>query len=239
MNKVIIIIPTYNEDQNISILLRKLDKLRIKKKIIIVDDSNNDLTKKSIKSSKIKNIYIKRVNKKGRGSAVIHGIKKMINKTKNNDLIVEMDADLSHNPNELINNIKYFKEKNLDLLISSRYLNKSKILNWDHNRKILSKMSNFLAHIVLQVPVSDYTNGYIQYSRRAAQLISKKCGKIGDGFIILSEILLCIYKMNYNIDEVPTIFVNRVRGSSNVNLILIFKSLLGLIRLFLYKNRYN
>ena len=63
MNKVIIIIPTYNEDQNISILLRKLDKLRIKK-IIIVDDSNNDLTKKSIKSSKIKNIYIKRVNKK-------------------------------------------------------------------------------------------------------------------------------------------------------------------------------
>ena len=77
MNKVIIIIPTYNEDQNISILLRKLDKLRIKKKIIIVDDSNNDLTKKSIKSSKIKNIYIKRVNKKGRGSAVIHGIKKM------------------------------------------------------------------------------------------------------------------------------------------------------------------
>ena len=239
MNKIIIIIPTYNEDQNISILLRKLDKLRIKKKIIIVDDSNNNLTKKSIKSSKIKNTYIKRVNKKGRGSAVIHGIKKIIDKTKNNDLIVEMDADLSHNPNELINNIKYFKEKGLDLLISSRYLKKSKILNWNFSRKILSKMSNFLAHLFLQVPVSDYTNGYRIYSRRAAQLISKKCGKIGDGFIILSEILLCVYKASYKIGEVPTLFVNRVRGSSNVNLKLIFQSLLGLLKLFIYKNRYN
>ena len=92
-------------------------------------------------------------------------------------------------------------------------------------------MSNFLAHIVLKFQLV-IIQMVIEYIQDEQLNLYQKCGKIGD-FIILSEILLCIYKMNYKIDEVPTIFVNRVRGSSNVNLILIFQSLLGLIRLFL------
>jgi dolichol-phosphate mannosyltransferase len=96
-----------------------------------------------------------------------------------------MDADFSHNPNELIKNINLFK-KNADLLISSRYLKNSRIINWPISRKILSFLSNYLSRIFLQIPISDYTNCFRIYSKRAALKIIKNCGKIGEGFIILS-----------------------------------------------------
>jgi len=123
----------------------------------------------------------------------------------------------------------------LDLLISSRYLEKSKIINWSIQRLIFSKLSNILASLLLNVGVTDYTNGFRIYSRRSVELIVRKCGKIGDGFIVLSEILLTIKLKKYKISELPTIFVNRKRGESSVNLKLIFQSLFGIIKLYLIK----
>ena len=105
---------------------------------------------------------------------------------------------------------------NYDLIIASRYLKKSKILNWPFSRTILSKLSNLLAKILLNIDVSDYTNGYRFYSKRSAKLITNKCGKIGDGFIILSEILLIISKKKYKIGETHSTFINRKRGESSV-----------------------
>ena len=98
-----------------------------------------------------------------------------------------MDADFSHKPDELKNNIKKIKKMNLDLLIASRYLKKSKIYNWSIQRRIFSFLANFLAKLLLNVGVSDYTNEYSIYSRRALKVIISKCGKIEDGFIVLSE----------------------------------------------------
>ena len=238
MKKIAIIIPTYNEHENILILLNKLSKLKYIKTIIIIDDSNNDLTKQKIKKSKIKVKYYKRSKKLGRGSAVLFGIKKIIKKLLDNDLIVEMDADLSHNPNELSRNIKFFIKNKTDLLISSRYLKGSKIINWGLKRKLLSRMSNILAKFFLNVPVSDYTNGFRIYNKKSAKLILKKCGRIGEGFIILSEILICIHTSGLKINEIKTIFVNRVRGESSVNFKLILNSLTGLIKLYLIKKNY-
>ena len=123
----------------------------------------------------------------------------------------------------------------MDLLISSRYLKKSKIINWSIQRLIFSKLSNILARLLLNVGVTDYTNGFRIYSRRSVDLIVQKCGKIGDGFIVLSEILLLIKLKKYKIRELPTIFVNRKRGESSVNLKLIFQSLIGIIKLYLIK----
>ena len=143
-----------------------------------------------------------------------------------------MDADFSHNPNELKRNIKYFYKNSLDMLISSRYLKESKIKNWPISRQIFSKMSNFLTRLILPVPVSDYTNGYRLYSKRSIKLILNECGKIGDGFIVLSEILLKIYSKNYKIDEIKTIFINRKRGESSVSFSLIVNSLFGLFKLY-------
>ena len=238
MKKIAIIIPAYNEHDNILILLNKLNKLKYIKTIIIIDDSSNDLTKHKIKKSKIKVKYYKRVKKLGRGSAVLFGIKKIIKKLSENDLIVEMDADLSHNPNELSRNIKFFVKNKSDLLISSRYLKGSKIINWGLNRKILSRVSNILAKFFLNVPVNDYTNGFRIYNKKSAKLILKKCGRIGEGFIILSEILICIHNSGLKINEIKTVFVNRVRGESSVNFKLILNSFVGLIKLYLIKKNY-
>ncbi len=238
MKKIAIIIPAYNEHENILILLNKLNKLKYIKTIIIIDDSSNDLTKQKITKSKIKVKYYKRSKKLGRGSAVLFGIKKIIKKLSDNDLIVEMDADLSHNPNEISRNIKFFIKNKSDLLISSRYLKGSKIINWGLKRKILSRVSNILAKFFLKVPVNDYTNGFRIYNKKSAKLILKKCGRIGEGFIILSEILICIHNSGLKINEIKTIFVNRVRGESSVNFKLILNSFVGLIKLYLIKKNY-
>ena len=146
-----------------------------------------------------------------------------------------MDADFSHNPAELKEKINFFIKKDLDLLIASRYLKKSKIINWSIQRLVFSKLSNLLASFLLNVGVTDYANGYRLYSRRSVELIIKKCGKIGDGFIVLSEILLTIKLKKFKINELPTIFVNRKRGESSVNLKLVLQSLIGIIKLYFIK----
>ena len=148
-----------------------------------------------------------------------------------------MDADYSHDPNELKNNLKLFKESKYDLLISSRYLSDSKIINWPVTRKIFSFMANSLAKFLLRVPVSDYTNGFRIYSNNAANHIAFNCGKIGEGFIILSEILVELYYKNFKVGETSGKFVNRVRGESSVNFKEILNSFLGLIRIYNLKNK--
>jgi dolichol-phosphate mannosyltransferase len=233
-SNIAIIIPAYNESDNIKNLIKKI-RQNIKPQIIVVDDSNNNLTKNLLKKIKTNIIYIKRNKKLGRGSAVLEGLKNSLKK-KEVEIFIEMDADLSHPPSELRRNIKFFNDKNLDLLIGSRYLEKSQIINWPVSRKIFSKLANYLARFLLKIPCTDYTNGYRIYSRSAAKKIVQKCGKIGDGFIILSEILLVLYKNNFKIGEIKTKFVNRSRGESSANLKLIIASLIGLIKIFLKRN---
>ena len=232
MKKINVIIPTYNEKENIFRLTKKILKLFPKAIIFIVDDTKNLDLKRYFKDKRIK--YFLRKNKKGRGSAVLFGLKKSLKNSKD-EIFIEMDADFSHNPNELKKNLIYFKKKKLDLLIASRYLTKSKIYNWSIFRSLFSILANILARALLNVGVSDYTNGYRIYSKRSVRLITKKCGKIGDGFIVLSEILLQIKLKKFKIGEVPTIFVNRKRGESSVNFKLILQSLIGLIYLYFIK----
>jgi len=232
MEKLAIIIPTFNEKENIYLLTFTILKLLPKCTIYIIDDTKQKNYFLKFNNKRIK--YFLRKNKSGRGSAVLFGFKKALQAKKFN-VFIEMDADFSHNPKELKKNLFYFKKKKLDLLISSRYLAKSKIINWTVFRRILSFLSNKLANFLLQINVSDYTNGFRIYSSRSIKLITKKCGNIGDGFIVLSEILLIIKSNGYKISEVPSVFVNRKRGESSVNLSLVFKSLIGLFRLFFIK----
>ena len=235
MKKIAIVIPTYNENKNIIKLIKEIRK-KTNSIIVIVDDSKNLKTKKIINSNKIKNLYyFHRGKKLGRGSAVLFGFRKLLKKNKNLNCFIEMDADMSHSPKELLRNISFFYNNSLDLLIGSRYLKDSKIINWPISRRVLSKLSNVLARILLRVPVNDYTNGYRFYSKRAVKTIVSKCNKLGGGFIILSEIILVLYKKNYKISEIQTIFRNRIRGESSVNLNLVFESFLGLIKLFILK----
>tara|TARA_X000001036_G_scaffold339542_1_gene318678 strand:+ start:144 stop:857 length:714 start_codon:yes stop_codon:yes gene_type:complete len=230
-----IIIPTFNEKENIGILLDRIFQLSKKVKIIIVDDSpNQDIKKVTNRYNDI--YYIHRSEKGGRGSAVLKGISFALEKF-NSNYIIEMDADLSHDTKEIIKNVNFFLEEKADLLISSRYLKNSKILNWPIKRKILSFLANNLARFILRVPVSDYTNGFRIYSNKAGKHVTKNCGKVGDGFIILSEILVHLYYSNYKIKEIESTFVNRVRGDSSVTFKEILNSLIGLIHIFKLKNK--
>ena len=232
MRNISVIIPTYKEKENIFKLTKKILSLYPKAVIFVVDDTENLNLKNRFKSNKIK--YFLRKNKKGRGSAVLYGLKKSL-QYKSNSIFIEMDADFSHNPKELKKKIEFFIKNDLDLLISSRYLENSKIINWPIQRLVFSKLSNKLAQFLLDVGVTDYTNGFRIYSRRSVELIVKKCGKIGDGFIVLSEILLTIKLNKFKIRELPTIFVNRKRGESSVNFKLIIQSLIGIVILYFIK----
>ena len=231
-----IVIPAYNEEANIERLIRKIKTKFRDSLIVIVDDSYNKKTLHLIKKKRLKVKFIYRGKKLGRGSAVLFGLKKLI-KNKKIKIFVEMDADFSHDPNELPRNINFFLKNSLDLLIGSRYLKESKIINWGLRRRVFSLLSNYLAKSLLKIPIYDFTNGYRIYSQRSVKKITKNCGKIGGGFIVLSEILVELYINNFAIKEIKSKFVDRKRGESSINLKLIIVSLFGLLKLFFKKRK--
>lgn len=232
MSQIAIIIPAYNERDNLKNLVQKIKSIIQNPTIFIIDDSKDSMKDIFIDNDDIQ--YVHRGLKMGRGSAVLEGLKLALNNEKFSQF-VEMDADFSHNPEELTEKLLLFSKTNTDLLISSRYLKGSKIINWPLSRKYFSLLSNLLVNIFLKLDISDYTNGFRVYSRRAAEITAEKCGQIGDDFIVLSEILLRAHQHKLKITEKPTIFVNRLRGESSVNIILIIKSLIGLFKLVLIK----
>jgi dolichol-phosphate mannosyltransferase len=230
-----IIIPCYQEYENINIILFEINKYKIDNLLVVIVDDSEISYEHNIKNQNFQIVYLNRKKKEGRGSAVLYGIDYVLKLKKDISLIIEMDADMSHNPNELLRNIDLFKKQNLDLLISSRYLADSKIINWPLKRKILSFLSNKLSKYLLGVPVSDYTNGYRVYSVNSAKFIINNCGKIGDGYIVLSEILTMLFYNNFKIGEISTVFINRIKGESNVTVKEIFFSLIGLYKIWRIK----
>lgn len=231
MSNIGIVIPAYHEEKNIIKLIKHIRKYT-NSYIVIVDDSENDKTEVIIKNNKLKNLYYYRRKKKlGRGSAVIYGFKKLFRK-KNIKYFIEMDSDFSHKPSELNRNLKKLINENLDLLIGSRYLVKSKILNWPINRIIFSSLANILLEFLFRLDIKDYTNGYRFYSKKGLKILINKKNFISKEFLILSEILLIFKQEKLKIKEIDSIFVNRIRGESSVNISLIINSFLSMFKLF-------
>ena len=233
--KVGFVLPAYNEHENIFELLKQIDLVFNNKVILIIDDSNNNKIKDKIYLKKDLQ-YFKRTSKLGRGSAVLSGLKTLL-KNEEINFFVEMCTDLADDPKELPDNIKYFLENKLDLLVMSRYLKGSKIINWTIKRKLFSFLANKFAKSLLKVPVSDYTNGYRIYSRKAAAQVVKNCGKISYDFITLSETLVELYIDNLRIGEIKTTFTNRKKGESTMNLKLILDSFFGLLKLYINRRK--
>ena len=236
MKKIALVIPTLNETENIESLISQIKSNLENVTIFIIDDSKTSEIGELIKKKNINAEYFHREKGKGRGSAIIYGFKKALDLNQF-DIFIEMDADFSHDPKELKRNTEYFIKNKLDLLIGSRYLKKSSIVNWSPSRRIFSKLANFLARILLQIKLTDFTNGYRIYSKRSVEKITNVCGNIGDGFIILSEIIVVLNNNNFNIDEIETYFLNRERGKSSVNFRLILASFLGLVKLTIIKRK--
>lgn len=225
-----IIIPSYNETANIRILTKRIFFYLPQAKIIVVDDSSSKENKRLKQETIFKNIaVISRLKKLGRGSAVIIGFREML-KNKNINYFFEMDADLAHDPKDFQKFLTSMTSNKSALVIGSRYLSKSRIIKWPIKRLILSKIINFFINIWLGLKLSDYTNGFRLYNRKAIEFLTKIHLK-EKGFISLSEIAYRLKKNNFKIDEVPIIFTDRAHGKSSANFKEFISSLIGIIRI--------
>ncbi len=226
-----IVIPSYNEVENISILTKGIDKYLPNSRVIIIDDSSISENKKLKQIIKNKKgiILISRLKKMGRGSAVLDGFKKAL-ENKDTQYIFEMDSDLAHDPKEFSRFLNEVSVYPYDLVIGSRYKSGGRIVNISPNRTIMSRLINYFLYFWLNIKISDYTSGFRLYSRNGAKLIinSKLNAK---GFIALSEAAYKLYKNGYSISEVPITWNFRRYGKSNVNLKELLSSLIFVIGL--------
>jgi dolichol-phosphate mannosyltransferase len=215
MPKTLIIIPTYNESENIIKLVEVLLALGQNMEVLVVDDGadGTDQLVQERQAGEPRLHLIKRQGKGGRGTAVLEGIKFAL--ARDYKLIAEMDADFSHDPHEFKTLMAVSGDNTL--VIGSRDLKESKIVGWPMKRVLFHKLANFYARLILGIPIKDYTNGYRIYGRGALEKLDMNQIK-GIGYIVLSEISYQLFKKGVEFKEVPTIFVNRRRGVSNFSL---------------------
>ncbi|MCX8092681.1 MAG: polyprenol monophosphomannose synthase [Candidatus Goldbacteria bacterium] len=231
--KTLIIIPTYNERENIKRLIPEIKKVNKKFHILVVDDNSSDGTVSVVNSfkKKDKTIHlIKRPYKSGLGKAYVDGFRYALKEKY--DLIFEMDADFSHDPKYIPDFLKEIK--NYDLVIGSRYINGVSVVNWPISRLILSKFANFYARVITGLPLSDCTSGFKCYRRNVIEAID--LNKIhSDGYAFQIEMHYKAWKKGFRIKEIPIIFVDRHSGTSKMSrrvvleaIIVVWKLRLGL-----------
>ena len=229
-NKTVIIIPTYNERGNIGKLITKIFNVLSDAKVVVVDDSPNTDSLNEVRKISKKYPFLEIITRKhkgGRGSAVITGFAYALKKF-NVDFLIEMDADFSHDPGELMSILNSSGPENI--VVASRYISGSKIINWPIERRIASKISNLLVRIILGIPLHDNTNGYRCYPKKAVKsLLSKKF--LSSGHIVLSESAYLLMRDGYHFVEVPSVFHNRMVGRSNANILEFLKAFVDLLRI--------
>ena len=231
MNKTIIIIPTYNEKDNVKIIIDKIFKYNENVNILFVDDNSPDGTSIEIEKYNDKRINIvKREKKLGLGSAYIKGFQWAI--TNGFDYVVQMDADLSHNPADISTIIA--PTDKYDLVIGSRYINGISIVNWPLSRLILSYSANLYARIITGVPIKDITGGFKAISVSFLKEINLSNIK-SEGYSFQIEINFLAWMNNCKIKEVPIIFTDRTRGESKMSKIVILEAIYMVPYLFLKK----
>ena len=232
---IALVIPTYRETESLRALFFKLIEVgECVKHIAIVDDSEKGqssmiaseftqtLTQRGINLHVITNY-----KKSGRGAAVRQGFLLLLNSVEAS-CFVEMDADGSHNPDEILNLCDTLEQNTF--VIASRYLNESKITGWSTERRIMSRFVNWLIRKVLKLDLKDSTNGFRAYSRESVEILAKRQSFVDD-FLYLSEQALVLRNFGFTGVEVPTHFVNRIHGDSSVNFKVLACAFFSLIRL--------
>jgi dolichol-phosphate mannosyltransferase len=229
MESSIVVIPTYDEIENIEKLIRIILNLDCKFDILVVDDSSPDKTANKVKELIPifeKRLFLKvRKRKEGLGKAYIDGFNWALEKKY--DFIFQMDADLSHNPENLIEML--FKLKNgSDVIIGSRYIKGTNVVNWPLSRILLSKFASFYVNTITGMPIKDPTSGYVGFRRDVLKSISlEKIKFVGYAFQI--ELKYKAWIKDYLIEEHSIIFKNRERGFSKMNSSIIWEAIYGVI----------
>lgn len=213
--KSLIIIPTYNELENLPKLIPSVLSQDESIHILIVDDGSPDGTGAFVKEEMKKNDRIhllEREKKMGLGTAYIDGFKYAL---KNNyDFVFEMDADFSHDPNELKNFLIAIKQS--DLVLGSRYINGVRVLNWPMSRLLLSFFASVYTRIIIGMPIKDATGGFKCFRRSVLEAIDLDKVR-SNGYSFQIEMTFKAYCKGFKIKEIPIIFIDRVKGKSKMS----------------------
>ncbi|MDV7186680.1 polyprenol monophosphomannose synthase [Lutibacter sp. TH_r2] len=232
MLNTLVIIPTFNEKENIEAIIRSVFSQEKKFDILVVDDNSPDGTATIVKGiqKEFSNLFIEnRKEKTGLGTAYIHGFKWAL---KNGyDYIIEMDADFSHNPKDLIQLYKACAEDGADFSIGSRYLNnKINVVNWDIKRLILSYFASKYVKIITRIPIFDTTAGFVCYHKSVLEAIDlDKIQFVGYAFQI--EMKFKAWKRKFKHKEVSVIFTDRKRGTSKMSGSIISEAIFGVLKM--------
>jgi len=224
VSKYLVIVPTYNEIQNIEKLVKSVLNAAPELDILIVDDNSPDGTgqmadKFSLENPRIRVLH--REKKLGLGSAYVSGFKYAL--SKGYDFVFEMDADFSHNPESL----PAFMAKSLeaDLVIGSRYINGISVVNWPLNRLLLSILASLYVRLLLWLPIRDTTSGFKCFNTGVLRAIDLDKIK-SDGYAFQIEMNYRAYRSGFKIYELPIIFIDRHSGTSKMSSHIIFEALL-------------
>ena len=228
--KKLVIIPTYNEKENIRDIISAIFSLEQDFHILVVDDSSPDGTAEIVKAMQSEfphhlHLSIRKV-KDGLGKAYIHGFWWALQ--NNYDYIFEMDADFSHNPNDLPKLLEACQKA--DVVIGSRYCKGVNVVNWPMSRVLLSYFASKYVRFILGIPVHDTTAGFICFSRKALENIGlDKIRLKGYGFQV--EMKYRAFKKGLKLVEIPIIFTDRTQGESKMNGGIITEAIFGVIKL--------
>ncbi len=228
----IVIIPTFNEKENITSIIEAVFSLNQDFHILVIDDSSPDGTAQLVKN--LQSVYPgqlfleERKGKLGLGTAYIHGFKWAVDKQY--AFIFEMDADFSHNPKDLQRLYEACKFQGADLAVGSRYVQGGGNVNWPIDRVMLSKGASIYTRIITWMPIRDPTAGFVCYSNEVLQTIN--LDKIYfTGYAFQIEMKFAAWKLGFTIKEVPIIFEDRKLGVSKMNKGIVKEGILGVLKL--------
>ncbi len=232
MSDSLVIIPTYNEKENIEQIIRKVFSLAKEFNILIVEDNSPDgtadIVKVLMKEFPDRLFIEERKGKLGLGTAYIHGFNWALQ--RNYDFIFEMDADFSHNPEDLIRLYDAVKNKGGDLAIGSRYITGVNVVNWPMGRVLMSYYASAYVRFITGMKIRDTTAGFKCYSSTVLRAID--LGKIRfTGYAFQIEMKFTAWKLGFNVVEVPIIFTDRTQGSSKMSKGIFKEAILGVILL--------
>jgi len=231
MSDAIVIIPTYNEIENIEAIVKAVFSQKKTFHILVVDDNSPDLT--ALKVKELQETYpeklflLKRDGKAGLGTAYIAGFKWSLK--KDYQFIFEMDADFSHNPADLIRLYEVCSKNDADIAIGSRYINnKVNVVNWDMKRLLMSYLASKYVRLITRMKIQDTTAGFVCYKRFVLEALNLDNIKFV-GYAFQIEMKFKAYLKKFKIVEVPVIFTDREKGDSKLSGGIISEAVFGVI----------
>lgn len=236
MNNAIVIIPTYNEKENITLIIDTVFSLPKDFDILIVDDNSPDGTAELVKdlqknynNEKVTRLHLlQRPGKAGLGTAYIEGFRYSMQ--HHYDFVLQMDADFSHNPKDLVNLYLTCAEWNNDLAIGSRYATGVNVVNWPMGRVLLSFFASKYVQLITGIPVHDTTAGFVCYRRKVLETIPLDEIKFV-GYAFQIEMKFLTWKYGFRLNEVPIVFTDRTRGQSKMSVGIFKEAFLGVIQM--------